>query len=31
MIFLTGVTGKIGGETARQLVEKGASLAGPGS
>ena len=26
MIFLTGATGKIGGETARQLVQKGASL-----
>jgi uncharacterized protein YbjT (DUF2867 family) len=26
MILLTGVTGKTGGETARQLVEKGASL-----
>jgi uncharacterized protein YbjT (DUF2867 family) len=26
MILLTGVTGKIGGETARQLVAKGASL-----
>ncbi len=26
MIFLTGATGKIGGETARQLIEKGASL-----
>ena len=26
MIFLTGVTGKIGGETARQLLDKGASL-----
>jgi uncharacterized protein YbjT (DUF2867 family) len=26
MIFMTGVTGKIGGETAKQLVEKGASL-----
>ena len=26
MILLTGVTGKIGGETAKQLVEQGASL-----
>jgi uncharacterized protein YbjT (DUF2867 family) len=26
MIFLTGVTGKIGGETAKQLIAKGASL-----
>jgi len=26
MIFMTGATGKIGGETAKQLVEKGASL-----
>lgn len=26
MIFLTGVTGKIGGETAKQLIDKGASL-----
>jgi len=26
MIFLTGATGKIGGETAKQLVAKGASL-----
>ncbi len=26
MIFLTGVTGKIGGETVRQLLNKGASL-----
>jgi uncharacterized protein YbjT (DUF2867 family) len=26
MILLTGATGKIGGETARQLIEKGASL-----
>lgn len=26
MIFLTGVTGKVGGETAKQLIAKGASL-----
>ncbi len=26
MIFMTGATGKIGGETAKRLVEKGASL-----
>jgi len=26
MIFLTGATGKIGGETAKQLIENGASL-----
>jgi uncharacterized protein YbjT (DUF2867 family) len=26
MILLTGATGKTGGETAKQLVEKGASL-----
>ena len=26
MILLTGVTGKIGGETAKQLIDKGASL-----
>jgi len=26
MILLTGVTGKIGGETAKQLVKKGASV-----
>jgi len=26
MIFLTGVTGKIGGETAKQLIKKGANL-----
>ncbi|MDH3978037.1 MAG: NAD(P)H-binding protein, partial [Gammaproteobacteria bacterium] len=26
MILLTGATGKIGGETAKQLIAKGASL-----